>query len=479
MSIKKRNSGGVGGGFVLKGGGGVASSSGGGERGGGGGGFAGGLAHSFQPVGLPPTAPQIPQPQIKVSLRDFSLLKVVGKGSFGKVMQVRKKDTGRIYAMKVLHKSNIVKRNQVEHTRTERNVLSRLGHPFIVGLNFAFQTTDKLYFVLDYCGGGELFFHLGKEGRFTEDRSRFYCAQITLALEHLHSMNVIYRDLKPENVLLDAKGNVRLTDFGLSKEGVNAVDSGAHSFCGTPEYLAPEVLNRTGHGRAVDWWSLGALLYEMLTGLPPFCALGVGWHIFTLVISPPPAPRLFSYRCTLPSLSLSTPSQTTDCRDRTQLFEKIRKGTLEFPPYLSGEAQDLLTQLLERDPQKRLGCGPGDAADVKRQPFFKCVDWDALFYCRLPPPFVPQIMSSIDTSQFDAEFTSMPIISPNSQKEAPLGMSVTGKFEGFSFVAHHVIPPQFAPVQAPAQAPAQHHQHLPPPHPHPQPQGGGGGGDMN
>ena len=248
----------------------------------------GGVVAGPQPGGLPPVAPAAPAQQAlatKVSLRDFSLLKVVGKGSFGKVMQVRKKDTARIYAMKVLHKSNIVKCNQVEHTRTERNVLSRLGHPFIVGLNFAFQSADKLYFVLDYCGGGELFFHLGKEGRFTEDRARFYCAQITLALEHLHSMNVIYRDLKPENVLLDHKGNVRLTDFGLSKEGVNAVDSGAHSFCGTPEYLAPEVLNRTGHGRAVDWWSLGALLYEMLTGLPPFCKFSVA-RAWLVIVTP-------------------------------------------------------------------------------------------------------------------------------------------------------------------------------------------------
>jgi len=147
------------------------------------------------------------------------------------------------------------------------------------------------------------------------------------------------------------------------------------------------------------------------------------------------------------------PPPHADCRDRTQLFEKIRRGTLEIPDYLSAEAQALLVMLLERDPQKRLGCGAGDAAEIKCQPFFKTVDWDALFYCRLPPPFVPQIMSSMDTSQFDAEFTSMPIISPSSQKEAPLGMSVAAKFEGFSFVAPHAIPPHLQ------QQLAHHQQH--------------------
>lgn len=308
----------------------------------------------------------------RVSFREFSLLKVVGKGSFGKVMQVRKKDTGRIYAMKVLQKANIINRNQVEHTRTERAVLGRIVHPFIVGLNYAFQTPDKLYFVLDYCAGGELFFHLGKEGRFREDRARFYAAQITLALEHLHTMNVIYRDLKPENVLLDHRGNVRLTDFGLSKENVFEVDRGATSFCGTPEYLAPEVLDRKGHGRAVDWWSLGALLYEMLTGLPPF------------------------YN-----------------KERDKLFHSILHGTLEFPPYISDVAKDICAKLLNRDPTKRLGSGPGDASEVKAHPFFAGIDWTALYELRVPIPFVPAVTSSLDTSQFDSEFTNLPIVSPD------------------------------------------------------------------
>lgn len=330
----------------------------------------------------------------RVGLKHFSLLKVVGKGSFGKVMQVRKKDSGRIYAMKVLTKSNIIRRNQVEHTRTERNVLGRITHPFIVSLNYAFQSTDKLYFVLDYCAGGELFFHLGKEGKFEESRARFYAAQITLALEHLHTLDVIYRDLKPENVLLSHEGNVRLTDFGLSKENVSEKDRGAHTFCGTPEYIAPEILNRSGHGRAVDWWSLGALLYEMLTGLPPFY-----------------------------------------CRDHKALFDKIRRGRLEFPAYLSAEARDLLNGLLTRDPLRRLGCGPRDAAEIKGHPFFAGVDWSALLAKEVPAPWLPVVVGSQDTSQFDQEFTSMPIVSPPGSKRGISASVARVTFEGFTFQA--------------------------------------------
>ena len=226
--------------------------------------------------------------------------------------------------MKVLKKENIVKRNQVEHTRTERSVLGYVRHPFVVGLQMAFQTRDKLFFVLDYCAGGELFCHLQRLGKFAEPRARFYTAELVLALAHVHALGVVYRDLKPENVLLDARGHVRLTDFGLSKEGVTLHAKGAHSFCGTPEYLAPEILARRGHGRAVDWWSLGALLYEMLTGLPPFYS-----------------------------------------RDREKLFEGIKHGELGYPGHLSPDAKAILRALLERDPARRLGSGPGDADEIR------------------------------------------------------------------------------------------------------------------
>ncbi|GMH87084.1 hypothetical protein TrST_g9987 [Triparma strigata] len=337
------------------------------------------------------------------SLNSFKIIKVIGKGSFGKVFLVREKLTGEMFALKVLRKDNIIKRNQVEHTKTERNVLGYVKHPFIVGLNMAFQTKEKLYFVLDYCAGGELFFHLGKLGKFPEPRAQFYAAEITLAIDHVHSLDIIYRDLKPENVLLDAKGHVRLTDFGLSKEGISQSSSGANSFCGTPEYLAPEILNRLGHGRAVDWWSLGALLYEMLTGLPPFY-----------------------------------------CRDREKLFEKIRKADLNYPRYLSQRACHILRGLLTRDPQQRLGSGPGDAGDIKRHVFFENIDWKRMDAGEVPPPWDPKINGSLDTSQFDSDFTSMPIFSPGSLQQqsmmmgrSPAGSVVgslkDGAFEGFTF----------------------------------------------
>eukprot|EP00520_Triparma_pacifica_P001038 CAMPEP_0118650298 /NCGR_PEP_ID=MMETSP0785-20121206/10173_1 /TAXON_ID=91992 /ORGANISM="Bolidomonas pacifica, Strain CCMP 1866" /LENGTH=544 /DNA_ID=CAMNT_0006542665 /DNA_START=308 /DNA_END=1942 /DNA_ORIENTATION=- len=352
-----------------------------------------GLSDSFHP-----TTPISPP-----SLSSFKIIKVIGKGSFGKVFLVREHLTGEMFALKVLRKDNIIKRNQVEHTRTERNVLGYVKHPFIVGLNMAFQTPTKLYFVLDYCAGGELFFHLGKVGKFEEGRARFYASEITLAIQHVHALDIIYRDLKPENVLLDARGHVRLTDFGLSKEGISQSSSGANSFCGTPEYLAPEILNRQGHGRAVDWWSLGALLYEMLTGLPPFY-----------------------------------------CRDREKLFEKIRKADLTYPRYLSQRACHILRGLLTRDPTQRLGSGPTDADEVKKHTFFQEIDWVRLDKGEIEPPWDPKVSGSLDTSQFDREFTSMPIFSPGSLQQqqgmlgrspgAPVGsVGSNGAFEGFTF----------------------------------------------
>merc|ERR1719355_539271 len=241
------------------------------------------------------------------NLDDFVLKKVLGKGSYGKVMLVKHKlDESTVFAMKMLRKENVIKRNQVEHTQTERAVLETVSHPFIVTLFYAFQTPKKLYFVLEFCPGGELFFHLSRAGRFSEGRCKFYSAELLLAIGYLHSLNIIFRDLKPENILLDGDGHAQLTDFGLSKEGIEDNFS-AKTMCGTPEYLAPEILDKRGHGKAVDWYSLGALMYEMLTGLPPFYT-----------------------------------------RDREKLFERIRRGELSYPPYITPVGKSLLQSLLQR-----------------------------------------------------------------------------------------------------------------------------------
>jgi serine/threonine protein kinase len=207
-----------------------------------------------------------------IGVDDFDLLKVLGKGSFGKVMLVRHKGTQQIHAMKTLRKSQLLRRNQLAHTATERGVLQKITSPFLMSLDYAWQSDTKLYMVMGFCQGGELFHWLKKQKRFSLKRVLLYTAEMLLAIETLHSHDVVYRDLKPENVLLNAQGHVKLTDFGLSKEGVSGAGSeeGTSTFCGTPEYLAPEILENKGHGKAVDWWSLGTLMYEMLVGLPPF-----------------------------------------------------------------------------------------------------------------------------------------------------------------------------------------------------------------
>ncbi|GMI04854.1 hypothetical protein TrLO_g15116 [Triparma laevis f. longispina] len=325
----------------------------------------------------------------KVSIDDFKLIKVIGKGSFGKVTLVEHNATGRMFAMKVLKKANVVKRKQVEHTRTERRVLGSINHPFIVHLHFAFQTDAKLFFVLDYCPGGELFFHLSRMKKMPEHMARFYTAEITLALEELHRNGIVYRDLKPENILLDEIGHVKLADFGLAKEGIESTVEGAKSLCGTPEYLSPEILDRKGHGTASDWWNLGMVLFEMLTGLPP-------WY-------------------------------TTD---RQKLFDSLRNAPLTFPYHVSRTAQSIIRGMLTRDPAERLG-GKVGAEELKSHPFFAAIDWDALMSKRLMPPFNPCSKSDgKDTANFEREFTNMPTESVDMTRQNRVQ---SGTFEGFTF----------------------------------------------
>jgi len=303
----------------------------------------------------------------KVNLSSFLLLSVIGKGSYAKVVLVRKKETNEIYALKILKKGNIEVRNQKTHVKTERNILIEVNHPFVIKMAYAFQNERKLFFALEYCPGGELFNLLQKKRTFSEDNARFYAAQIVLALEHLHSKDIVYRDLKPENVLIDKDGYIRLTDFGLSKRGISG-NRGATSVCGTPEYLAPEILFRMGHGKAVDWWTLGAILYEMLTGLPPFY----------------------------------TPN-------REELFERIKFSTLKYPSHLSPSAKSLLEGLFKKDPEKRLGGSLDDAKPIKTHPWFSGIDWDAIFMKEIKAPFVPVVKGESDVSNFDTEFTETPL----------------------------------------------------------------------
>jgi protein-serine/threonine kinase len=302
--------------------------------------------------------------QPKLSPSNFRPIQLLGKGSFGEVFLVEKKDDKQLFAMKILMKNKIMGQNLIRYAVTERNVASCVKHPFIVGLRYSFQTANKLYLILDYCPGGSLSNFLKKEKRFPEERAKIYLCEVLLAIEELHKRDIIYRDLKPDNVVIDAEGHAMLTDFGLSKEGVLEKDS-AKSFCGSVAYLAPEMLKRLGHGKAVDWYLLGALLYEMLVGIPPFYST-----------------------------------------NRSELFYNIKKGKLRVPTSLSGECKNLLRDLLQKDPNKRLGtCG--DAAEVKKHEFFYGVDWDFVYQrgLRPPPPNVPQVHVGFLADEVISDFT--------------------------------------------------------------------------
>ena len=287
-------------------------------------------------------------PPSKVGPGDFKGISQLGRGSFGEVYLVEKIDTGEQYALKVLRKEKVLGNNLVRYAFTERNILLHITHPFIVKLNFAFQTPEKLVMIMDYCPNGDLGTHLAREKKFAEEKARFYIAEILLALEELHKNGILFRDLKPENVVLDQDGHARLTDFGLSKEGVTD-EQLSRSFCGSIAYLAPEMLKRSGHTRSVDWYLLGVLFYEMVCGSPPFYS-----------------------------------------SNRDQMFNNIQRAELKFPPFVSQECKTLIRELMNRDPAKRLGAGKKDADEIKVNAFFNDLDWDAVIRKEAqPPPIKP------------------------------------------------------------------------------------------
>jgi len=353
-----------------------------------------------------------------VAVSDFDKLKVLGIGSFGTVLQVRKRDTGRLYAMKVINKKRVIERNALESLYTERRIMEYVDSPFVVSLKYAMQTKTNLYFFLDFIPGGELYWHLNRAQRFQEPLARFYAAELALALNTLHGANIIYRDLKPENVLLDATGHVCLCDFGLSKDDMQDSDK-AYAFCGSPEYIAPEMLMRLGYGKAVDWWSFGVLLYEMLSGLPPFY------------------------------------SEDTELMDRMILTKK-----LEFPPYFSEDACVVLAALLTRNPRSRLQ----SLAQLRTTAFFSPVDFDSLAHLAVQPPYTPQLHGDSDLQFFDPMFTEMelPNLSPRRGSRRGSDTRDAAMFQSFSYTApperhfrrrSYVSPRHETPPQSPRRSP--------------------------
>jgi len=300
-----------------------------------------------------------------LNLSKLDLKATLGTGSFGRVRLCKHLDDNKFYALKILKKSEVIYLKQVEHVKTEKNILETLRkHPFIVNLFGSFQDDRNLYLLMEYIIGGEFFSHLRKAGRFPNEIARFYAAQITTVFEHLHAENILYRDLKPENLLLDREGNCKVTDFGFAKK----VEYRTWTLCGTPEYLAPEIILSKGHGKAVDWWALGILMYEMLAGYPPFYD-----------------------------------------EDPLGIYQKILEGKIKFPWHFDRHSKDLIKKLLTADLTKRLGNLKAGAEDIKMHKWFIMTMkgkeaqeyWNDVLNKEIPPPLTIEVESEEDTTNFE------------------------------------------------------------------------------
>ncbi|XP_043100143.1 serine/threonine-protein kinase N1 isoform X1 [Puntigrus tetrazona] len=362
-----------------------------------------------QPATDPVSAPDVTTPERQIrthslsskqkktplSLQDFRLIAVLGRGHFGKVLLAEYKKSGNMYAIKALKKGDIVARDEVESLMCEKRIFETVNstqHPFLVNLFACFQTPEHVCFVMEYTAGGDLMMHIHADV-FTEPRAVFYAACVVLGLQFLHDNKIVYRDLKLDNLLLDTEGYVKIADFGLCKEGMGFGDR-TSTFCGTPEFLAPEVLTDTSYTRAVDWWGLGVLIYEMLVGESPF------------------------------------PGD-----DEEEVFDSIVNDEVRYPRFLSSEAIGIMRRLLRRNPERRLGSSEKDAEDVKKQPFFRNMDWEALLLRKLPPPFLPTIGNKEDVSNFDEEFTTeAPALTPPREPRV-LSRKDQDSFRDFDYVS--------------------------------------------
>jgi len=327
---------------------------------------------------------------IKIKNEDFERLKLIGKGSFGDVFLVKLKSNEKIYAMKILDKEKIKSYDQEEHTKSERDLMVKINCPFIVDIKYAFQDKQYLYMVTEFMQGGEMFFHLFKEKRFTNEKAKFYLVEIILAIEFLHKNNMMYRDLKPENVLLDKNGHIKITDFGLSKI-LSRENEKTYTICGTPQYLAPEILSSEGYDNAIDWWSLGCLMYKMLIGIDAF---------------------KFS--------------------KNQSLSPEMYEIEILIPDYVTKEANDLIRKLLVINPKKRLGSGPGGADKIKNHSYFKDIDWEKAWNKELTPPFIPDIKDDLDLKYFDKGFTDENLESFSSEEESSSLKTID--YKGFTYV---------------------------------------------